>query len=205
MKLNIQNPFFEMKFKRKPKNWTIEEVHELWIKAKERSNKRRKILCDCIDEIKNSIEPDSIDYRGKPVYKIHKVTKNSIICYTFSHSNYHKDTMSWHTDNIKLQTREERLSFLVNNTKKIELGSKFYKADKNLSYLDGRVGNILNELIDEKLKKHFKDSDFHRNESILTISISDRKYFIKQDNSRYPYKKYELLNEVNEQTHIDLK
>jgi hypothetical protein len=41
MNVNFKKHFFEFKFKRKPKKWTIEQVHELWLRSKERTNKKR--------------------------------------------------------------------------------------------------------------------------------------------------------------------
>jgi hypothetical protein len=89
MNVNFKNTyFFEFKFKRKPKNWTIEQVHELWLRAKERTNQRRSELKKCINDIKKFVKPDDIDYTRKGIYKIYHVCGNMIIKYTLSHSQY---------------------------------------------------------------------------------------------------------------------
>ena len=44
MNLNFKNGFYEYKFGRKPKQWSIEMVHDLWCRTLDRSNKRRKDL-----------------------------------------------------------------------------------------------------------------------------------------------------------------
>ena len=55
---------FERKFNRKPKEWTIEQIHALYEKAKERSNKRWKSRSEFIKKI---------------VDKIPKIVKMSVI------------------------------------------------------------------------------------------------------------------------------
>jgi hypothetical protein len=202
MNVNFKNTYFEFKFKRKPKNWTIEQVHELWLKAKERTNKRRSELNKCIDDMKKFVKPDDVDHREKEVYKIYHVCGDMIIKYTLSHSQYFKNSMCWQQDRIKLNTREERLSFLIDNEEKIKMGENFYNAEKNTTYMDSVVRNILEELINEELKKQRKNSDYSTNEAVLVIKISDKKYFVLEDNTRYPYRKYKLLNEMTDEINL---
>ena len=48
---------FEWKFKRQPKLRTISEVHDLYLRALERSVKKSKEVMDCIAEIVRDIPP----------------------------------------------------------------------------------------------------------------------------------------------------
>jgi hypothetical protein len=56
-------------------------------------------------------------------------------------------------------------------------------------------------MIEEKLRK--KLTEYDRND-VITVQISDKSYFVKVDSSHFPYKSFELLNEVTPETTIKL-
>jgi hypothetical protein len=59
MLLNIRNKdFFKFKFKREPKNWDIESLHELSLKTKLRKEKRNQERSNFIFSIKDQLQPD---------------------------------------------------------------------------------------------------------------------------------------------------
>ena len=55
--LNFYNKeFFKMKFGRDPKMWTIKELHDLWLKAKDRNDKRYQDISDHLNYIRDTFQ-----------------------------------------------------------------------------------------------------------------------------------------------------
>lgn len=48
--------FFKMKFGRDPKIWTIKELHDLWLKLKDRNDKRYQYISDHLDYIRDTFQ-----------------------------------------------------------------------------------------------------------------------------------------------------
>lgn len=192
MRLNQENIYYEIKFGRKPKQWTIEMVHDLWIRAKIRSDKKRQDVIDCIDEIIKTVKPLDKNYRGDDEYRVFYTSGKNTCYYTVSKSRL--GGYGYSNDILKFKNRDDKLSFLLSNKNAFELGQKFHELTKLCSYQHGRVARILSDMLNTYLRNNFKD---YGNE-VMTIKISDKSYYIKADSSNYPYKNFELLNEVTE-------
>ncbi len=200
MLLNFEKSWFEHNFGRKAKVWTIEMVHDLWLKTKERGDARRKDLTDCIEDIVKSVEPFSKNYRGDNEYRVYYNSSGNTCYYNISKSSLGVG-YGYSRDIVKFGTRDEKLTFLLANQKTFDLGEKMRRLEKLCTNQHYRVREILNKMIEEKLRKRLKEYD--RND-VITIQISDKSYFVKVDNSHFPYKKFELLNEVTEETKIKI-
>lgn len=200
MLLNFEKSWFEHNFGRKAKVWTIEMVHDLWLKTKERSEIRRKDLSNCIDEIVNTVEPSGKNYKEDPEFKVYYNSGSNICYYNISKSSLGFG-YGYSRDIVKFGTRDEKLTFLLANQKAFDLGQKMNHLSNLCSNQHYRVREILNKMIEENLRKRLKEYD--RND-VITIQISDKSYFVKVDNSHFPYKKFELLNEVTEETKIKI-
>ena len=200
MLLNFEKSWFENNFGRKAKVWTIEMVHDLWLKTKERGDSRRKDLTDCIHEVVKNVEPFSKNYRDDNEYRVYYNSGDNVCYYNISKSilgfgyGYSRDI-------VKFASRDEKLTFLLSNQKAFDLGQKMYRLEKLCSNQHYRVREILNKMIEEKLKKRLKEYD--RND-VIVIQISDKSYFVKVDNSHFPYKSFELLNEFTEENTIKI-
>lgn len=195
MNLNFKNSLYEYKFGRKPKKWSIEMVHDLWCRASERSNKRRKDFTDCIDEIVNTITPE-IRF-GDEEYRVYFNTKNGINYFRLTKSRFGIG-MAYSRELLKFeggtsQSRDEKLTFILANKEAFDLGEKMRRLEKLCSYKNYRVKEILSEMLQDELRKRYKEYDNREN---MIIQISDKSYFVRVDSSHFPYKKFELLDEV---------
>ena len=204
-KLNYQrflgnSEFFKMKFKRDPKVWNIEEIHDLYLKALDRHNKRLKLWIDCVDRIVKETKEFEKDRRKIFFTRDGKIYQREL------HKNYEYD--SWgvsssslvnFTENSTQVNRNEKIEFLLSNEKAFELGELYESLQGNTRHLHLRVKSILSGLIQEKLRDKFKNIE---SPEMITISIGDKKYYVKCDDqyrrSRL-YKKFDLLNEVTEE------
>lgn len=200
MLLNFEKSWFENNFGRKAKVWTIEMVHDLWLKTKERGDSRRKDLTDCIHEVVKNVEPFSKNYRGDNEYRVYYNSGDNVCYYNISKSSLGFG-YGYSRDIVKFASRDEKLTFLLSNQKAFDLGQKMYRLEKLCSNQHYRVREILNKMIEEKLKKRLKEYD--RND-VIVIQISDKSYFVKVDNSHFPYKSFELLNEFTEENTIKI-
>jgi hypothetical protein len=194
MSYNKQNLYYEVKFGRTPKIRTIEMVHDLWIRAKIRSDKKRKDLIDCIDEIIKNVDPFKKDYRGDDEFRVFYNNGKYTCYYTISKSRL--GGYGYSNDVLEFKNRDDKLTFLLSN-QNFELGQKFHELNKLSSYQHGRVEQILSDMLNKYLQDNFKElTGFNE---IMTIKISDKSYYVNVDSSNYPYKKFKLLNEVSEQ------
>lgn len=177
------NAEFEKKFKRKPKIWTIEKIHDLWVKACHRSSVRNNIISEYTNRIIKEIPKNS---KGEHiVYFRHKKYPEEIMQYSFSyHDGFKSYGMSTSNTNAKLMTREEKLDFFLTNEKAFEMGQEYYKIKKmygrNPTHLQYIVQKIMWELIEDKLRKHFKGLNITPSD-IFIIDISDKKYYVELD------------------------
>ena len=187
--------YFERRFKRKPKVWTIEEIHSLWQGACVRSEARWKIISDYTKEIVNQIPKND---RGEHVIYFKHDKNSTLMQYKFS---YHRDWKSYgvSTDTVSFSTREEKLEFFTANELAFEMGQKYYELKKMSSDLNHKVKYFMWEMVEAKLQKHFRDLDVIPPD-VFVIDISDRKYYVELDTQhRYGgYLKFHFKGECTE-------
>lgn len=191
MKINFQNPgLFEYRFKRKPKNWSIEELHNLYLEVKTRSKDSQKKLTDLISVISKNIP---VDHKNRHV--VYFTQSKNMRQYEFEYRREY-DSYSYSIGETKLDTRESRLEFILNNEKAIELGEEFRKIshirDCNSRSM-WKVKEVLFREIGEKLRKEI---DVHDKRKAITIRIGEKKYIMKIDGNP-DYKTFELLDECD--------
>jgi hypothetical protein len=98
-----------------------------------------------------------------------------------------------------INNRNEKLEFLLSNKKAFELGELYESLQGNTKYYHLRVREILSEMIQDKLNSVYKNKV---SPNIITVSIGDKKYYVEcEDQYRHSkiYKKFKLLNEVEEE------
>jgi len=176
-RLNFRNPeYFKHIYGRYPKNWTIESVHSLYLKLLERSNKRYELTRECIDEITSTIPKDN-------KHICYYETDDRTMCIEFTYYNEYKSYgVSRNTLDMSKLSRDEKLAFLLATEKQFELGEKYNRLSKNESSYHYYVFSVLWEMIENKLKEHFKGV---RPKDTFVISISDKKYYVIVDRDRY--------------------
>jgi len=207
MRLNCENPWFEMKFKRKAKVWTLEMIHELWIKTIERTKIRREQFSDCINEIVNTIEPEI--ERDEKVYRVYYFKNSEIRYYQISKSQF-TEGHSYRKEVLKFADRDEKLKFLLSNNKSFDLGEKIHNLENLLSYQHNKVKNILSDRLHKHLLNDFvRKGHFNPLNDLKTIivKIQDKSYFVNAQITTYTnpqYIQFELLHEVRPDTTFEI-
>ena len=184
--------FFRHKYGRKPKAWTIKMVHDLWIKAKERTLKRRKDFCDHIDKVFNELEPNSTNYLGENEYRVYYNAGERIMYYQLTKSKEHGYSFSHNS--LEFKTRDDKLSFLIShNEKSLELGNEMRRLERLRAYQDNRVKSILDKMIETYVQNNCPVL----NNEIEIVNISGINYHLKVDKTYgFKYVKCTLLSEV---------
>ena len=192
---------FEHRFNRKPKEWTIEQIHALYERAKKRSNERWKTKYDFIKEIVGKVPKNS---KGEHVvYFYHPKDGKNIHCYEFKYNNEYKSHTIGHgrvefSKDI-VAGRQEKLDIILSHDESFELGQKYYELDKMCSYLEHRVMKVLWEIIEDKLREHYKKTDTLP-KSVFVIDIGTKKYYVKADDQhRFGYMKFHLGGEYTDE------
>lgn len=203
-KLNYQRfwgntEYFKIKFGREPKNWTIEMIHDLYLRALERHNSRQKLVIDCIDRIVNEVKEFEKDKRTIYFNKNGKIYYRELSRYSQYDSWGIRSADVLKFQNSKLEDRNSKIEFLLSNEKAFELGELYESLQGNTKFIHLRVREILSECIQEALRKKFEGIVAPQ---ILTISIGDKSYYVEcsdQHRMNRIYKEFKLLNEVTEE------
>lgn len=200
IKLNKEYPeIFEHKFKRKPKAWTIEMVHDLYLRSLDRHNKRQKLINDVVDKIAKNIQEFKKDKRTIYFIRNGKIYERNLY--------YHIEYDSWgigcpdlvkFTNDKTSHSRNEKLEFILSKESQFELGELYESLQGNTKRLHWLIWEVLSGMVEEKLRDVLKGD---KSQPISTISISDKKYYVvcgEQTIYNRFYKKFKLSNEVTE-------
>jgi len=168
---------FERDFGRPPKKWTIEGIHNLWVKACKRASDRRMDTNNYLNEIVKEIPKDRNGY-----HTVYYYIDDRICSYQISYDDYHKCyRVSFRTPELK--TREGRLDFFIAEKRAFEMGEIYHKKRKIETHLQDIAFQILWRLVEEKLLKIYKNQNFYK--QILMVEIAGIKYNIMADSSQY--------------------
>jgi hypothetical protein len=186
---------FERKFNRKPKSWTVEQLHDLYLRAKERAEKRWNISKEIMEEIQKEVFCH--DNRTK-VYFYQTVRDETYLrSYEFNWSGLYNKHTSYSIGDPKLNNREERLDFLISNTKAFELGQKFRdsKVLEDMAWTSSwKIRDIFWQVLERKLRNIYEDKVV---KDTILVEISGYKYFIHVENGYYGYPSFSLKNEFD--------
>lgn len=198
-KLNFKNPkLFKFKFGREPKERTIENLQELYIRSKERYEHKRKELIAITNEIvKNKKDIYHVFYeKNGEIYLIEIGWSNDYECYTYSYKK------------CNLDSREDRLQYSLTDESTLCLGQKL-KYFRDISDSSRRhmtfIKNILDELIEDKLRELYKNKYkiFYKNKTFI-VDIGTMKYFVYVVNNGYGYTKFNIQDEFSENSIIKI-
>ncbi len=185
---------FEYKFKRKPKDWSLEQLHDLYLRTKERAEKRWELSQSIMDTIQKEI----VQFDNKTKVYFYQTTRDTTFLrnYEFTWKNKHTKYTSWSIGDPKLNNREERLDFLIANVRAFELGQQFYES-KTLEDMAWRtmwkVKDILWQVMEKKLRTLYESKVV---KETLIVEVSGHKYFVHVDNG-YGYPSFRLQNEFD--------
>lgn len=200
--------FYKKKFNREPKQWSIEDLHNLYLRAKERADKRQNLTIDCGFKILSElpIEEDRSGSRYAYFYKKeYSRNKNKFEEeYTTSLYRYRItpikrrgfDSFSWSTERIDSSvSRDEKLSFILAE-RAFELGEEFNKISNLRSSYHHYVWNEIWEIIEKKLDNTYKDKEVP---PTIKLKIGDKEYLVSGEDN-YHSIKWKFLGEYNQDT-----
>lgn len=178
---------YREKFGRSPKQWTIESLHDLWIRSKKRSDKLHRDIWQYIEKIAETIPAND----GKHIAYFNQ--NNTLRGYVIEWNESHK-TYSTHTISVsEFKSRDERIDFFVSTELNFEMGEELFRLRKLESYLHHRVFQVFWEKVEDKLRAKFKNT---RPRESFVLQISDKKYIIQTEDKYGDYKKFKLECEL---------
>ncbi len=205
MRVNYKNSAYKFRFGKNPKDWSIEKLHQLYLDAVSRSNKKRKIVISILDRIEKEL-PDAGVYLNTKTRVLYKEKESIIYRRVLS---YQEEYQSWGVgswEELKFngntaENREKKLNLLLSSQNHFELGALYDKYDRDNLYLHRVPWEALCEKVEEKLREKFKSQVAPE---FLTIKIGEKNYIVNCDNQhRYNkfYKNFSLKSEV---VHVEL-
>lgn len=203
MRLNFRNPeFFEYKFKRKPKMWSIEQLHDLWERAIDRAAIRTSERQALIQRIVTEIPPSMIN-RDEKVYHafftpIGPNHDGSLYVYDFKHypehDSYGYGNNRYEESKNQKEARDEKLHQVLNPIA-FELGQKFYELKKLETNHHHYVKQVMWDKVEELLKIKFKNKV---PPEVFTIELCGCTYYVQTDpQSRGYYNSFALKGVFN--------
>lgn len=189
-RLNFESKeMFEYRFKRKPRIWTISEVHSLWLETKKINSKRRKEYNQHLNWIVENIKPNNgkgwtLYYSDSSFYKLGKdprfgITRSS----GYSESN-----------------RESKINSIIIHSETIDIGKKLNHLDKLISRREYVVKSHLDRLIEKTtMVKKMREDIWGGN--------GPRDVFVRIDGRLYLYKieaNSKIVKEIKENEIIDI-
>lgn len=187
---------FECKFKRNPRSWSFKELHDLYFRAKERADKRRKEFSEFIDMIINEIEPNEKNehrvyfHRDGGIACMYSIRKDDYFGFSYSTNqvNFSKDVV---------KGREEKIEFILSKQKQFEFGEELRRLEKMKSSFDRHVFDIIGQALDEKLCERYKKVKNYNVPKVIKVKLGDVVYYAALDrdsrNSGYDWKRFEIL------------
>ena len=206
MKFNYKSDWgFKYKFKRDPKEWSIEKLHQLYLESHSRALVKSKKIMDVINRIENEL-PDAGLYSNSKTRILYKEKGGKIYKRVLSYQN---EWGSWGIgmwEELKFNgsvsdIRNEKLNLLLSSQKQFELGLLYDQFNGNNKYLYRIPWRALCEKVSDKLREIFKDKAAPE---YFSITIGDRNYIVHcDDQSRYS-KFYKSFSLKSESKHVDL-
>jgi hypothetical protein len=100
--------------------------------------------------------------------------------------------------------REEKIDFILSNQKQFELGKELRRLEKMKSSFDRHVFGIIEEAMDEELRKRYKEVRNYDVPKVIKVNIGGTVYYAALDrdsrSSGYNWKRFEILGQ--EQSNI---
>ena len=185
MKFNQLHPEpFKWRFKREHRVRSLEELHDIWLRAKARKNGYNKRFWEYLTECAQKVQPDV-----KGNWKSHKI-------YFYDPNN----SLGYSTRTVEFKTREEKLNYWLMDDENLKMGNELYRLQR---FTRGGTEYIAFEIFFEVLKK-----ELHRinmvtpfKDKIIIVEVGGKKYFISIDDRidiYSSYVSYKFIGEYNE-------
>ena len=193
--LNYKYPQrFIQKYKRPPKYWTLEQLHDLWIKIEERYIKKRTPFNELFNKITTTVKPNE---------------DGQIILYCNNGENMYIFTMDWHYGSYayhkevnKQTTRGDKLNYLIATDEENAMGEAFDELAGgffNRMLLKSKVKEIFWEEVYTSLREKWKRTKTTNNTppAAFIFCIGSKKYIINTI-EQYGYIKFDYRGEYLE-------
>ena len=93
--------------------------------------------------------------------------------------------------------RDEKIEFILSNQKQFEFGEELRRLEKMRSSFDRHVFGIIEEAMDEELRKRYKKTKNHYVPKVIKVDLGGTTYYAALDkdsrNSGYDWKRFEIL------------
>lgn len=201
---------FEWKFKRKPKVRTISEIHDLYLRAKERSEKKSNEVLECINEIVRDIPPTK-NNNGRfndsyiTYFYIDDILHQYKMTYEDSYQSYgtSSDRVKFDEGSVE-DIRDKKIHFILNNQRALELGEKYRRLSAANKYLHYTIREAFEVMIIDTLQTKFKDVRAFDLPKAIPVIVGGKRYVFTIDPQSWgTYKKFIFLGESNEDIVLD--
>jgi len=156
---------FKQRFKRLPKQWDIDGLHELHGRLEKRSNERQKTLWDYISHLKTII-PREKNKEHIVYFKQNGIVRSFVL----------KDYDGYSEKDLNLTNRDGKMSLVLATDDMLKLGNKMKKLIKLAdSPFKWKVFDRLNKKIESKLLNDLGPNRYDP-EKIYIIDIQGIKY-----------------------------
>ena len=185
---------FKLKFNRDPKEWTLKDIHDLYLRVEERSLKRRQEFSEFMNKIINEVEPMEsgeihVFFDRDGITCKYSIRKDDNFGWSYS-----TDRVTFSKDIVKC--REEKIDFILNNKRKFELGEELRRLERMKSSFDRHVLNYIEQLSDLKLCEKYKNVKNFDVPKIIKVDIGGTVYYTgldKESISSGYWKRFEIL------------
>ena len=210
-KINYLSPDqFEYKFKRKPKMWSLEQLHDLYLKATERAASRWKDLENIMDVISKEI-PLYDNYPNGSEHIVHFTQDGVMRMITLKYDSRYGSYSRGIRDIEHPKNRTDKLNYLFTqpSERSIELGEEYRRLEKlqsgaynSMHLVRGALVNHAQTMLNEKIKGlppiQVPDS--------YIVKIGSKEYIFRIDDKYNFYSSYKfiMMNEVTDKCLVSL-
>lgn len=206
MRFNYKNDWsYKQKFGRDPKDWSIEELHQLFLDSYSRAMLKRKKVMNIINRIENEL-PDADIWVNRKTRVLYKEKEDVVYKRVLS---YQDDFGTWGIGSWEKvlfkgsvsENRNEKLNLLLSCQKQFELGYLYDSLDGDNKYLYRIPWMVICEKVIDKLREKFKNETAPE---YFTITIGEKNYIVNCDEQTRYSKFYKSFSLKNEAKHVDL-
>jgi hypothetical protein len=198
MKFNYKSDWgFKYKFGRDPKQWSIEQLHDLFLESYSRHLLKREKVMDAISRIEKELPDDGV-HSNRKTRILYKESGDKIYKRVLSFQDEYDSwgIGSWEEVTFKgnvSEIREEKLNLLLSCEKQFELGALYDKYKGDDQYLYRIPWEALCEKVSNQLREKFKNETAPE---YFSIKIGDKNYIVHCAIYSKLYKSFSLKNEL---------
>lgn len=191
--------YYNFRFGKDKRERSITEIHDLYIRSRDRSTLKKTVTWDIINEIVEKV-PVS-DNRGRKSYITYFYENDILYQYEMSYDN-EWDSYGISTNRVEFngtveEIRTQTIKYITSYEVEFELGEKYNKYKNYNRSLHRRVMHYLVKAITKNLEEKYKDVTLMNLPDIIPVNIGNHQYIFHADknSSRY-YKNFVLIGEM---------